>query len=230
MEAGDCFNLSRNPKIRVYYSDVKKSDDSSGGSDHVVQRECVEFAADDVLDPPSGLVAFNYDAAFRSIVDFERNMASRRRRLYEADLADRRKIIAASPSEFEAPFSSLEDCVARLLPFHSYYSPDDTIDNRFSEDTSAKLRRKRCISEAGKFVTTLRQKAIVSGEPDLSAEVSILGKLVATVSAENDRLRREIHQRSIPNQRLQPPRQFPSAAHVMSHNLCGPMQRVQWNQ
>jgi len=219
--------------VRVYNSNAKPTDVCSPNPDSTVQKEFVEVLPDDILEPPPDLVVFNYDAALRSIVDFERNMATRRRRLYEAALADRRKVVAASSTEFEAPFSSKEDCVSRLLPFHACYSRENTIDNVFNEDAATSGRRKRSISEAGLYIASLRQRDIVNNELNMPAEVSLLGKLVSTQSAENDRLRREIYQRSIPSQRLQQARQFPAGAHthVMSHNLLnGPIQRLQWNQ
>ncbi|KAJ1605452.1 synaptobrevin'synaptobrevin [Cryptosporidium canis] len=92
---------------------------------------------------------------YRELEEFERCLATARKRTRDADYLDRKLVISDS-TEFERHFDNLSEAIARLLPYHTFYV-DEIKSNRVHEDQSQiseRMRRIKSIEESIMSIST----------------------------------------------------------------------------
>ncbi|KAK6589602.1 synaptobrevin synaptobrevin [Cryptosporidium xiaoi] len=82
---------------------------------------------------------------FKELVDFEKELSKTRKRTRDADFLDRKLVISDS-TEFERHFESLSEAIARLLPYHTFYT-DEIKFNLINEDEAKIQERKKRIKK-----------------------------------------------------------------------------------
>ncbi|OLQ19154.1 hypothetical protein ChUKH1_03620 [Cryptosporidium hominis] len=88
---------------------------------------------------------------YKDLEEFEKKLATARKRTRDADYLDRKLVISDS-TEFERHFDNLSEAIARLLPYHTFYV-DEIKSNRVPEDPDK-------ISERNKRIKNLEDSIL----------------------------------------------------------------------
>ncbi|KAH8740879.1 hypothetical protein FG386_003118 [Cryptosporidium ryanae] len=130
---------------------------------------------------------------FKELVEFEKELATARKRTRDADFLDRKLVISDS-TEFERHFESLSETIARLLPYHTFYTDEIRL-NLIDEGEEKIQERKKRIKKIQDSIMeiSLNNSSLVFN----ASKYGIIRLLYSSFAMELERNKKELSQQAL---------------------------------